>query len=278
MVVGSGMEREQKKQRLDLVVVERGLAETRARAQALIMGGAVSVDGSVVSRPASLVSPGAAVELVSQPVPYVSRGGLKLRHALDQFGLDVSGAVALDVGASTGGFTDVLVQAGARRVYAVDVGYGQLAWRLRNDPRVVVMERTNIRNVQSLPEMADIAVIDVSFISLHLVLPVVHTLLDERGQAVPLIKPQFEAGRERVGKKGVVRDPAVWREVLERILGYARNTGWTVRGLVRSPILGPAGNVEFLAHLSKETASEETDIGRLITETLDESLRPRSLR
>ena len=272
------MEREQKKQRLDLVVVERGLAETRARAQALIMGGAVSVDGSVVSRPASLVSPGAAVELVSQPVPYVSRGGLKLRHALDQFGLDVSGAVALDVGASTGGFTDVLVQAGARRVYAVDVGYGQLAWRLRNDPRVVVMERTNIRNVQSLPEMADIAVIDVSFISLHLVLPVVHTLLDERGQAVPLIKPQFEAGRERVGKKGVVRDPAVWREVLERILGYARNTGWTVRGLVRSPILGPAGNVEFLAHLSKETASEETDIGRLITETLDESLRPRSLR
>lgn len=243
------------RQRLDAAVVQRGLAETRARAQALILGGGVTVDGQAVNKPATPVAPDAVIELVIPPLPYASRGGLKLRHALERFRLQVRNAVAIDVGASTGGFTDVLLEAGAARVYAIDVGYGQLAWRLRNDPRVVVMERTNIRAVESLPEPADLAVIDVSFISLRLVLPRVAALLRSDGEAVALVKPQFEAGRERVGKKGVVRDPEVWREVLTRVLTFAEDTGWRVRGVARSPILGPAGNVEFLAHLSRDPES-----------------------
>ena len=243
------------RQRLDAVVVQLGLAETRARAQAIILGGGITVDGQVTSKPSTPVSPGARIELVAQPLPYASRGGLKLRHALERFQVPVQSAVAIDVGASTGGFTDVLLEAGAARVYAIDVGYGQLAWRLRNDPRVIVMERTNIRAVESLPEPADLAVIDVSFISLRLVLPRVVALLRPTGEALTLIKPQFEAGREQVGKKGVVRDPAIWREVLTRILTFAEATRWTVRGVERSPILGPAGNVEFLAYLSRDAAS-----------------------
>jgi 23S rRNA (cytidine1920-2'-O)/16S rRNA (cytidine1409-2'-O)-methyltransferase len=238
------------KERLDAAVVMRGLAESRARAQALILGGGVSVDGAVVTRPATMVSEDSKIELVREPLPYVSRGGLKLRHALDRFDIDVEGRLAVDVGASTGGFTDVLLQAGAVRVYAIDVGYGQLAWTLRHDPRVVVMERTNIKHVSELPEPADLAVVDVSFISLRQVLPAVEHLLTQDGEAVALIKPQFEAGRDRV-KKGVVRDPEVWREVLQQTLAAAEAGGWTVLGLERSPIRGPAGNVEFLAHLSR---------------------------
>lgn len=238
------------RQRLDSEVVRRGLAETRARAQALILGGGIAVNGETVTKPATQVAPADEVVLVHQPLPYVSRGGLKLRHALDVFDVDPSGLVCTDVGASTGGFTDVLLQAGALRVYAIDVGYGQLDWRLRNDPRVVVMERTNIRKVESLPEPVQLAVTDVSFISLRQVLPHIRALLSSDGEAIALVKPQFEAGREKVGKKGVVRNPEVWREVLESVLTEAQHGGWTVRGLDRSPITGPAGNVEFLAWLS----------------------------
>lgn len=230
--------------------MQHGLAETRARAQAIIMGGGVTVDGKVMTKPGTRVPDGAVVQLLVQPLPYVSRGGLKLEHALREFAVDVTGLVAVDVGASTGGFTDVLLQRGACRVYAIDVGYGQLAWELRNDNRVVVMERTNIRNVDRLPEQSDIAVIDVSFISLRQVLPHVQRLLKPGAQAVVLIKPQFEAGRGKVGKKGVVREPGIWKEVLAGVLGEAVAAGWTVTGLTKSPITGPAGNIEFLAHLT----------------------------
>lgn len=258
------------RQRLDVALVERGLAETRARAQALIMGGAVRVQGKVETKPALSVAGDAEIELVAAPQPYASRGGLKLAHALDRFGVDPGGKVAIDVGASTGGFTDVLLQAGARRVYAIDVGYGQLAWSLRNDPRVVVMERTNIRHVESLPDEAELAMADVSFISLRMVLPAMKRLVTPSAQAVVLIKPQFEAGRGQVGKKGVVRDPATWRSVLVDILTFAEGEGWSVVGLERSPIQGPAGNVEFLAHLSLAPAPGRFDltaaIGRVVAE------------
>ncbi|GAC1469790.1 MAG: TlyA family rRNA (cytidine-2'-O)-methyltransferase [Chloroflexota bacterium] len=236
------------RRRLDATVVERGLIETRARAQAVIMGGGISVDGVVVTKPAFLVEPDSAVALTTDPVPFVSRGGLKLRHALDRFSVDVTGLVAADIGASTGGFTDVLLQAGARRVYAIDVGYGQLAWTLRNDPRVVVMERTNIRGVTSLPEPLNIAVIDTSFISLRHVLSPIARLLEPGGDVVALIKPQFEAGRGKV-PKGVVRDPTVWKDVILSVITFAHDGGWTAHELERSPVRGPAGNVEFLIHL-----------------------------
>lgn len=238
------------KSRLDEVVVGRGLAETRARAQAIIMGGGITVDGAVVTKPGIRVSPQSSIDLVTQPLPYVSRGGLKLAHALDDFTIDVVGDVAVDGGASTGGFTDVLLQRGAAKVYAIDVGYGQLAWNLRNDPRVIVMERTNIRELERLPELANLVVVDVSFISLRQVLPHVKALLAPVADAVALIKPQFEAGKGKVGKKGVVREPVIWREVLVGVLSHAANAGWIVAGLTRSPIRGPAGNVEFLVHLS----------------------------
>lgn len=237
--------------RLDAAVVERGLAESRARAQALIGGGAITVNGEVVTRAATPVEEDARVELVREPMPYVSRGGVKLKHALDRFHVQVEGRVAADVGASTGGFTDVLLRAGVARAYAIDAGYGQLAWTLRNDERVVVMERTNIRYLEQLPEPVHIAVIDTSFISLRQVLPTVGRLLEPGGDAVALIKPQFEAGREQVGKKGVVRSPAVWAEVLYGVLEWALANRWSVLGLERSPIHGPAGNVEFLAHLQR---------------------------
>jgi 23S rRNA (cytidine1920-2'-O)/16S rRNA (cytidine1409-2'-O)-methyltransferase len=247
------------RQRLDLAVVQAGLSESRARAQSLIMGGHVAVDGVPVTRPAALVPADVALTLVQESAPYVSRGGLKLRHALDSFAIPVAGKRAVDIGASTGGFTDVLLQAGVLRVFAIDVGYGQLAWGLRNDPRVVVMERTNIRHVESLPVPVELAVIDVSFISLRLVLPVARRLVGEDGDCISLIKPQFEAGRKQVGKKGVVRDPAVWRDVLHTVLGFAAEHDWIVRGLVRSPIVGPAGNVEFLAYLATSGAGIDLD-------------------
>jgi 23S rRNA (cytidine1920-2'-O)/16S rRNA (cytidine1409-2'-O)-methyltransferase len=256
------------RRRLDAEVVERGLADTRARAQAMILGGGVTVEGEIISKPSHPVEAGARIALVREPMPYVSRGGLKLRHALDVFDLDVTGRVAVDVGASTGGFTDVLLQAGAMRVYAIDVGYGQLAWTLRNDPRVIVMERTNIRNLELLPEPASIAAVDVSFISLRTVLPPIEKLLEARTDVVALIKPQFEAGKDRVGKKGVVRDPAVWRDVIESVLTFAESRDWHVRGLVRSPITGLAGNVEFLMHLSREGQETDADVQSLIEAAL----------
>lgn len=238
------------KVRLDQLLVSRGLAETRSKAQALVMAGSVRVAGQALSKPGALVDSGAEVQ-VSAGLPYVSRGGYKLAHALDQFGLDPSALTALDVGASTGGFTDVLLQRGATRVYAVDVGYGILDYRLRSDPRVVALERTNIRYLTALPEQAQVAcaVIDVAFISLRLVLPAVAPLLEPSAWIVALIKPQFEAGPEHVGKGGVVHDPAIHRRVLQHVLGYAQAQGLTPCGLVRSPITGPAGNHEFLAWL-----------------------------
>ena len=232
--------------RLDVLVVERGLAETREKAQALIMAGEVFVAGQPAAKAGQQVDP-AVVITVRTPLPFVSRGGVKLRHALDTFGLAVAGLVVADVGASTGGFTDCLLQRGAAKVYAIDVGTGQLDWRLRTDPRVVVMEQTNVRYLEQLPEPVDGAVADVSFISLQLALPPVVRWLRPEGWVVALIKPQFEAGRGRVGKGGVVRDPAVHRAVLETIFGWAPTIGLGVVAAVASPIRGPAGNVEFLA-------------------------------
>jgi 23S rRNA (cytidine1920-2'-O)/16S rRNA (cytidine1409-2'-O)-methyltransferase len=236
-----------RKERLDLLLVERGLAESRQQAQRLIMAGQVTVDGGLVDKPGSRVPAAAGIE-VDGGLPYVSRGGYKLEAALDAFGLDVAGLVAADVGASTGGFTDCLLQRGAARVYAIDVGYGQLAWKLQQDPRVVVMDRVNARYLERLPEAVDLATADTSFISLRLILPAVMGWLVPGGQIVALIKPQFEAGRRQVGKGGVVRDPAVHRSVLAGVLDWAGERGLGLMGLVRSPITGPAGNVEFLAH------------------------------
>jgi len=225
----------------------------------VIIGGGVTVDGVVQTKPGHKTLLSSDVALVHEPLPYVSRGALKLKHALEVFPVEVAGKVAADIGASTGGFTEVLLEAGATRVYAIDVGYGQLAWKLRQDPRVLVLERTNIRHLESLPEPVDLAVIDTSFISLRQVLPAVRTLMRPDGEAVTLIKPQFEAGRERVGKGGVVRDATVWRDVLRAVLGFAEETGWAVRGLAASPIRGPAGNVEFLAYLRMTDASIDID-------------------
>jgi 23S rRNA (cytidine1920-2'-O)/16S rRNA (cytidine1409-2'-O)-methyltransferase len=235
-----------RKERLDLLVVERGLADSRQQAQRLIMAGQVAVDERVVDKPGTRV-PISAKLSVTAGLPYASRGGFKLAAALDAFGLDVRGRIAADVGASTGGFTDCLLQRGAARVYAIDVGYGQLAWKLQQDPRVVVMDRTNARYLEHLPEPVDLATIDVSFISLKLILPAVTGWLREGGWIVALIKPQFEAGREQVGKGGVVRDPAVHRSVLEEIVAWAASRDLVLKGLIRSPITGPAGNLEFLA-------------------------------
>ena len=241
------------KERLDVYLTEQGHAETRSKAQALIMAGLVYVDGQKVDKPGFSVTEEQSVEVRGSACPYVSRGGLKLEKALRDFGVDPTGYVCSDSGASTGGFTDVLLKNGAVRVYAVDVGYGQLAWSLRNDPRVVCMERTNVRNLrpEDLGEPLDLSVIDVSFISLKLVLPVICELLKPDGQVLCLIKPQFEAGKDKVGKKGVVRDLATHREVLERFLDTARKIGFTVRNLTYSPVKGPEGNIEFLAHLCK---------------------------
>lgn len=234
------------KRRLDMLVVERGLIESRAKARAAILAGGVLVNQELVLRPAAAVPEDAVVEL-ARPARYVSRGGEKLEHALDTFGLDVRGLVALDVGASTGGFTDCLLQHGAARVYAVDVGYGQLAYKLRQDPRVVVLERTNIRELEALPDggAPDLATVDVSFIGLEKVLPNVVRLLKPGGSIIALVKPQFQARREEVGKGGVVKDPQTHAKVIGRIVAWANEQGLRFGGLTTSPLLGPAGNKEF---------------------------------
>lgn len=239
------------RQRLDALMVQRGLAESRARAQALIMAGDVRVGETVATKPGQVVTAGTAVTVAAAP-PYVSRGGEKLAHALDTFAVDPIGRVCADVGASTGGFTDCLLQRGAARVYAIDVGYGQLHWSLRQDARVVPVERTNIRYLERLPEPVAMATIDVSFISLKLVLPAVRRLLAPGGRVVALVKPQFEAGRGQVGKGGVVRERAIHRQVLEAVATAAPASGFRLRGLTPSPLRGPAGNVEFLALLETE--------------------------
>ena len=236
-----------RKERLDLLLVERDLVDSREQAQRLIMAGQVKVDGHVSDKAGRRVPTDAQVSVVAG-LPYVGRGGLKLEAALDAFGLEVTDWVAADVGASTGGFTDCLLQRGVARVYAIDVGYGQLAWKLREDSRVIVMDRTNARYLESLPEPVDLVTVDVSFISLKLILPAARGWLHDRGHIVALVKPQFEAGREHVGKGGVVRDADVHRMVLEDIAAWAKAAGLTLRGLIASPITGAAGNVEFLAH------------------------------
>ncbi len=259
-----------KKKRLDVLLVERGLVESRERGGRLIRAGEVLVDGQVVDKPGMRVAGGADIRLKARP-PYVSRGGLKLEAALDSFTLQVAGAVAADVGASTGGFTDCLLQRGAKKVYAIDVGYGQLAWRLRQHPQVVVMERVNVRYLESLPEPIDLATVDVSFISLELVLPSVMGWLKPAGDIIALIKPQFEAGRAEVGRGGVVKDAEVHRGVLDKILAWALDHGLAVRGLMASPLKGPAGNVEFLAHLSTGRAESSIEIEEAITKCLSEA-------
>ena len=234
--------------RLDEALVQRGLIETRARARAFVLAGDVLVDGAAVLQAGKPVGPEQSISLGAKP-RFVSRGGEKLNHALDVFGIDVSGAVCADFGASTGGFTDCLLGRGARRVYAIDVGYGQLHQRLREDERVVVRERVNVRFLEELPEPVSVVVIDVSFIALKLVLPAAVRVLEPGGWCVPLIKPQFEAGRKDIAKGGVVRDPAVHRRVIEEVLAEADSVGLKAVRLTTSPITGPAGNIEFLAAL-----------------------------
>jgi 23S rRNA (cytidine1920-2'-O)/16S rRNA (cytidine1409-2'-O)-methyltransferase len=256
------------KARLDLLLVERGLAESRAKAQALIMAGQVRVDGQVTLKPATAVSAASMLTVETGP-PFVSRGGEKLDAALRTFGIEVSGLICADVGASTGGFTDCLLQHGAARVYAIDVGKGLLHWKLRNDPRVIVMEETNARYVESLPEPIHLVTVDASFISLKILLPVVKAWLaplrlppfsgkmggEKEGGLVALIKPQFEAGRKDVSRgQGVIRSPQVHRQVLSDVLTFAARQGLNVKGLMRSPILGPKGNVEFLVWLGRTVA------------------------
>ena len=236
------------RRRLDQVLVERGLVSSRERAQAMVRAGLVRVAGTPTDRPDQLVAADQAIE-VAGATEYVSRGGEKLAAALDAFGIDPRGRHCLDVGASTGGFTDALLQRGAERVIAVDVGYGQLAWSLRQDPRVTVMERVNIRHLDQLPEPADLAVIDVSFISLRLVLPRVRDLLHPPGEVVALVKPQFEVGKGAVGKGGVVRDPAQHEQVLDELRRFAGEIGYEVAGQIPSPVLGAKGNREFLLYL-----------------------------
>ncbi len=237
-----------KKQRLDLALVDRNIAPSREKARAYILAGDVEVDGRTETRAGALVSPESTIAL-AQPARFVSRGGEKLDHALAHFAIDVTGLIAMDVGASTGGFTDCLLQRGAARVYAVDVGYGQLDLRLRNDPRVVVMERTNARDLASLPEQPDVATVDASFISLTKVLPAVARVLRPGADVVALVKPQFEAGKHEVKRGGVVRDPLVHASVIGRVAWWCVNNGLRIRGVSMSPLLGPAGNREFFLWL-----------------------------
>lgn len=253
--------------RLDVLLVQRGLSESRERAQAAIMSGVVYVDGQKSEKPGHSVPETAEIEVREDPIGFVSRGGLKLQKALDSFGISVEGLRCIDAGASTGGFTDCMLSRGAMKVWAIDVGYGQLAWSLRNDERVVVMERTNIRYVtpEQLGECAEFAVADVSFISLRLVLPTLSTLLTPDAQMVALVKPQFEAGRDKVGKNGVIHDPKVHEEVLSRFAEDAHTAGFFLKRLTFSPIKGPKGNREFLAWLTR-TECAAPDIAPVVAQ------------
>lgn len=239
--------------RLDIAVTQRGLAESREKAKALIMAGQVYLNGQKELKAGATVKPDDEIEVRGSRNPFVSRGGLKLEKAAEKFDIDLADCICMDIGASTGGFTDCMLTHGAKKVYSIDVGYGQLAWKLRTDERVVNMERTNFRYVthEQIPEDIDFASVDVSFISLKIILPVLRELLKGDGQAVCLIKPQFEAGREKIGKKGVVRDPQVHIEVIENIVAFAIENGFDVKNLDFSPIKGPEGNIEYLMHIQK---------------------------
>ena len=261
--------------RLDQALVQQGYAPTRQKAQAIIMSGLVFVDGKRVDKCGYALPESAAIEVRGKTLAYVSRGGLKLEKAMKTWPISLEGVTAMDCGASTGGFTDCMLQNGASKVYAVDVGYGQLDWKLRTDERVINMERTNARYLtrEQIPDELDFVSIDVSFISLGIILPALRPLMREQGQMVCLVKPQFEAGREKVGKKGVVRDPAVHREVLEQFLNHASSNGFTVLGLTFSPIRGPEGNIEYLGWLQAgggiEHIPDLTELVRQSHETLE---------
>lgn len=262
-----------KKERLDVLMVQRGLAPSREKAKAMIMAGSVLVGGEREDKAGTMFADTAEITVKGNTLKYVSRGGLKLEKAMSHFTISLEGKVCMDVGASTGGFTDCMLQNGAVKVYSVDVGYGQLDWKLRQDDRVICMEKTNIRYVvpEDIGEQPRFASIDVSFISLTKVLLPVRNLLTQDGQIVCLIKPQFEAGREKVGKKGVVRDPAVHEEVIRKVIAYAQSISFEVLGLEYSPIKGPEGNIEYLLHLQKReegTVSEEipVSVSRIVAE------------
>lgn len=260
------------KKRLDVLVYEKGFAESREKAKAIIMAGQVYVDNQKADKCGTSYEETVQIEVRGSVLPYVSRGGLKLEKAIKNFDLDLSGKIAMDIGASTGGFTDCMLQNGAKKVYSIDVGYGQLAWKLRIDERVVNLERTNMRKVtrEQVPDPIDFFSVDVSFISLRLILPVARELLADNAEAVCLIKPQFEAGREKVGKKGVVRDPQVHIEVVRGIYEYVLQNGFDVLHLDFSPIKGPEGNIEYLIHLRKSDNPTST------TDTTPEALVQRS--
>ena len=263
------------KKRLDVLLVERLYAETRSKAQAIIMSGNVYVNGQKADKPGTSFEETVEIEVRGAVCPYVSRGGLKLEKALRDFGVKPEGFVCSDSCASTGGFTDCLLQQGAKKVFAIDVGYGQLDWKIRNDERVVVMERTNIRNVtpEDLGEPLDLSVIDVSFIGLEIVLPAVKNLLKPTGQVLCLIKPQFAAGKENVGKKGVVRDPKIHKMVLDNFVNLAKSLNFNILGLTFSPVKGPEGNIEFLGHLTLADVSgiepDTADVVAQAHKTLD---------
>lgn len=263
------------RERLDAAMVERGLSTGREQAKRSVMSGLVYVNGQKASKASQTVAESDEITVRGGALPFVSRGGLKLQRAMEVFSVDVAGRTCLDVGASTGGFTDCLLSCGAKKVYAIDVGYGQLDWKLRQDGRVVVMERTNARNMEPswFEEPADFACMDVSFISIKLILPALFACLKEGARVVALIKPQFEAGREKVGKKGVVRDEAVHKEVLLSIMAFARTAGYSVLGLDHSPIKGPEGNVEFLIHLLAKSGEglDPTEDGETVRKVLEET-------
>lgn len=262
------------KERLDILLVQQGLASSRELAKAYIMAGNVYVDGQKEDKAGTKVAVNAAIEVKGNQMKYVSRGGYKLEKAIDAFGIALEGKICLDIGASTGGFTDCMLQNGAAKVYAIDVGYGQFAWKLRQDERVICLEKTNVRYVtqEQVPDAGDFASIDVSFISLTKVLPAVLGVLGEKGQLVCLIKPQFEAGREKVGKKGVVRDIAVHKEVIEKIAAYVQEQGLGILGLSFSPIKGPEGNIEYLIYLDKQqTGMTPEEVQAKLEEVVAES-------
>jgi len=261
-----------KGERLDVLVFRLGLAESREQARRVILAAEVLVNGQLVSKPSARVDALARIEIKEGP-RFVGRGGLKMEKALTEFGIVPQGWVAADVGASTGGFTDCLLSHGVSRVYAIDVGYGQLAWSLRQDPRVIVMERTNARYLTSLPEPVQLVVIDVSFISLRLVLPSVRHWLAPDGHVVALIKPQFEAGRSQVGKGGIVRDPATHRSVVEGVVSWVAEHGWYVHGLTSSPLRGAKGNIEFLVWLGVRAPERAVDVGAALERALEDAQR-----
>lgn len=260
------------KERIDVLLVEKGYFDSREKARKNIMAGLVFVNNQRVDKPGEKVNIDSKIEVKGQAIPYVSRGGLKLEKAIKSFNISLNNKVAMDVGASTGGFTDCMLKNGASKVFAIDVGYGQMAWELRNDERVVCMERTNIRYVtnQDIGELVDFTSIDVSFISLKLVLPVVKELSKKEAEVVCLIKPQFEAGREKVGKKGVVRDKEVHIEVIKSVLEFAISIGYSLKGLTFSPIKGPEGNIEYLAYLINKQDSTKID-DKMIQDVVEEA-------